>query len=134
MIDKLWMGNYVNDLFLSEERWCQLLRESGFILETEPLSYLFSPASQEHAPKAHYLILAKRVERQPLLGPYSLPRCLKPLEYQRAENLLADRLVSKDLERLFEDIDDSSEVYVSESTYFVRLLHLPLLLELDVDE
>ncbi|KAG2003929.1 hypothetical protein GB937_009293 [Aspergillus fischeri] len=110
MLDKPWMGNYVNDLFLSEERWCQLLRESGFIIETEPVSYLFSPASQEHAPEAHYIVMAKKVEREPLLGPYPLPGRLKQLEFQERENLFADRLESKDFEILLEDIGDSPEV------------------------
>ncbi|GIK06568.1 hypothetical protein Aspvir_002218 [Aspergillus viridinutans] len=41
MLDKPWMGNSVDDLFLSEERWCQLLRESGFIIETESGSIEF---------------------------------------------------------------------------------------------
>lgn len=110
MLDKLWMGNHVDDLFLSEERWCQLLRESGFIVEIEPVSYLFSPASQEHAPEAHYIVLAKKVEPEPLLGPYPLPRCLKPLEFQDREDFFADRLVSKDLEKLVEDIGDSPDI------------------------
>ncbi|EAU29480.1 predicted protein [Aspergillus terreus NIH2624] len=101
MFDKPWMGSYVNDLFLSEQRWCQLLQESGFVLETEPVSYLFSPSGQEHAPEAHYLILARKVELEPLLGPYPLPRRLRPLQYEQPKDLFSHRLVSNDLDELF---------------------------------
>lgn len=110
VLDKLWMGNYVDDLFLSEQRWSQLLRESGFVIEAEPVSYLFSPAGQDQSPEAHYLLLARKVEREPLLGPYPLPRCLKPSTLKRTDNFFAPNLVSKGLERLLEDIGDSEKV------------------------
>ncbi|KAF9887236.1 hypothetical protein FE257_010364 [Aspergillus nanangensis] len=104
MVDKLWMGNYIDDLFLTEGRWTQLLRESGFVLESEPVSYLFTPSGQEHAPEAHYLMLARKVEPEPLLGPYPLPRCLKPCGFfQPTEDFFGDRLVSSDLERLVDN-------------------------------
>ncbi|KAL5338934.1 S-adenosyl-L-methionine-dependent methyltransferase [Aspergillus crustosus] len=105
MLDKIWMGNYVNDLFLSEERWLQLLRESGFVLEMKPVSYLFSPAGDGHSPEAHYLLMAKKVEREPLIGPYPLSACLKSPHFKCAENL-----VSEDLGRLLGDIDDNDKV------------------------
>ncbi|KAE8374194.1 S-adenosyl-L-methionine-dependent methyltransferase [Aspergillus bertholletiae] len=110
MLDKPWMGNLIDDSFLSEERWSQLLRESGFAIEIQPVSYLFSPSGPDHSPEAHYLLMAKKIEQEPLLGPYPLPRCLKPSILSRTGDLLTHNLVSKDLERLLEAIEDSEKV------------------------
>ncbi|KAF9895217.1 hypothetical protein FE257_000119 [Aspergillus nanangensis] len=100
MLGKFWMGNYTNESFFSEEGWCRLLRNAGFVIEAEPVNYLFSPTGYNH-PEAHYLILARKVEEQPLLGPYPLPITRRTLPQTAGGNMFTDRLESNGLERLF---------------------------------
>jgi hypothetical protein len=69
------------------------------------------------------------------LGPYPLPRCLTPREFQEREDFFADRLVSKDLEKLFEDIGDSPEILcIGNDLLSKASASLASLLNLDFDE
>lgn len=104
IIGKEWMGSLTNESFYSEQGWKRVLREAGFVLEAEPVSYLFSPSGENHIPEAHHCVVARRVEEDPLLGPFPWPSP-KP----RTETCLTDggileeqRLVSGDLERIIQ--------------------------------
>ncbi|GFF68727.1 LOW QUALITY PROTEIN: hypothetical protein IFM47457_02168 [Aspergillus lentulus] len=103
------MGNHINDLFLSEEWWSELLWGSGFIIKIEPISYHFSLFRKGYSFEAHYLILL----RKPLLGPYPLPIYLKRTTLSRTERLFTKNLVSEDLERLLGGIEDTKKMDVS---------------------
>jgi ubiquinone/menaquinone biosynthesis C-methylase UbiE len=111
VIGKLWMGNYTNELFYSEDGWCRLLQSAGFVIESEPVNDLFCPAGPQYTdPEAHYYVLARRVEAEPLLGPYPLPVVLTPTSLISNMNVFTDRLVSKDLEALFEGLIDGQKL------------------------
>ncbi|KAJ5494363.1 S-adenosyl-L-methionine-dependent methyltransferase [Penicillium fimorum] len=111
MIDKLWMGTYTNELFYSENGWARLLQSAGFVIETEPINDLFCPTGpQLSAPESHYYVLARKIEAQPLLGPYPFPMALISTKDVSDVNLFTDRLVSKDLEALFKGLADAKKV------------------------
>ncbi|PKX94927.1 S-adenosyl-L-methionine-dependent methyltransferase [Aspergillus novofumigatus IBT 16806] len=109
MIGKFWMGNYTNESFFSEENWCRLLRNAGFVIEAEPVDYLFSPTGCNH-PEAHYLILARKVDEQPLLGPFPLPTTRKALPRTARGDIFIDRFESSDLEGLLRTHESSRNV------------------------
>jgi hypothetical protein len=48
-----------------------MLRRAGFEIETT-VKYSFTPNDPDHqSAETHYLLLARKAEAQPLLGPYS---------------------------------------------------------------
>lgn len=102
MIGKEWMGSLTNESFLSEDGWERVLREAGFALEVEPVSYLFSPIGENHIPEAHHCLIARRVEKIPLLGPFPWPPGERVTGVCTTEgNVLQERrLVSPALEKL----------------------------------
>ncbi|KAM5450035.1 hypothetical protein McanCB49686_006396 [Microsporum canis] len=70
---KPWMDSYTSEAFFSEERWKNMLQCTGFNIESE-VRYYFTPNGPGHKyPEVHYLLLARKVEDQPLLGPYASP-------------------------------------------------------------
>ena len=102
MIGKEWMGSLTNESFFSEEGWARLLKDAGFVLEVKPVSYLFSPIGDNHIPEAHHCLVARRVERVPLLGPFPWPAndSMKAVCDTHGEFLREQRLISEDLESL----------------------------------
>ncbi|PGH15811.1 hypothetical protein AJ79_02192 [Helicocarpus griseus UAMH5409] len=117
-IGKEWMGSITNESFFSEEGWVRILKQAGFVLEDEPVSYLFSPIGREkQLPEGHYCLLARRVEEMPLFGPFPLPSkervsgtasgtCAQGLKV-----LSQQRLVSKGLEDLVKELGEK-EVFI----------------------
>ncbi|KAF3897271.1 putative methyltransferase yqeM [Trichophyton interdigitale] len=70
---KPWMNSYTDESFFSEERWKGILRSVGFEMESDS-RYSFTPkAPGFNYAEIHYLQLARKVEDQPLLGPYPRP-------------------------------------------------------------
>jgi ubiquinone/menaquinone biosynthesis C-methylase UbiE len=111
MIGKLWMGTYTNEIFHSESGWARLLQSAGFVIETEPINDLFCPTGpQFSAAEAHYYVLARKVEPQPLLGPYPFPMALTLPKDLSNVNVFTDRLVSKDLEALLKGLGIEQKV------------------------
>lgn len=104
-IGKPWMDKYTNETFFSEDRWQEILRCAGFEIETSVI-YSFTPNDPEHqSAETHYLVLARKVEAQPLLGPYSLSSYSLPSENSTQvdvspHNFFSSRLVSEDLKKL----------------------------------
>ncbi|OGM49363.1 hypothetical protein ABOM_003501 [Aspergillus bombycis] len=85
MLRKPWMGNYTKEIFYSEDGWLRLLRSAGFVVADEPANDLFFPAGTQYiAPEAYYYVLARKVDAQPLLGPYPLPT--SPMRVTPADN------------------------------------------------
>ncbi|RAH68277.1 uncharacterized protein BO66DRAFT_412859 [Aspergillus aculeatinus CBS 121060] len=75
MLGKYWMRNYTNKVFHSEDGWARLLQAAGLVLEMEPVDHIFCPTgNREYThPEAQHFLLARKVEPQPLLGPYPVP-------------------------------------------------------------
>lgn len=107
MIEKEWMGSLTNESFFSEEGWARILRDAGFLLEVEPVSYLFSPIGENHIPEAHHCLVARRIEKTPLLGPFPWPssKGIKDVCDTNGEFLGHQRLMSQDLENLVNGLD-----------------------------
>ncbi|KAB8258661.1 S-adenosyl-L-methionine-dependent methyltransferase [Aspergillus pseudonomiae] len=111
MLRKPWMGKYTKEIFYSEDGWLRLLRSAGFVIAAEPANDLFFPAGTQYtAPEAYYYVLARKVEAQPLLGPYPLPTSPMPVTPVDRVDIFTDRLVSKDLEVLFEKLAEGQNV------------------------
>lgn len=102
MIGKEWMGSLTNESFLSENGWERVLKEAGFVLEAEPMSYLFSPIGENHIPEAHHCLIARRVEKRPLLGPFPWPsgQMMTGVCSTDGSMMKEQRLVSTELEKL----------------------------------
>ncbi|KAK2875010.1 hypothetical protein FQN49_001852 [Arthroderma sp. PD_2] len=98
---KPWMDKYTNETFFSEAGWRKMLQCAGFEVESE-VRYSFTPNDSDHkCPEIHYLLLAKKVECQPLLGPYPLPTINEKRLPTINRSQPTDRLVSEDLDSLF---------------------------------
>lgn len=107
MIGKEWMGSLTNESFFSEQGWARILKDAGFVLEVEPVSYLFSPIGENHIPEAHHCLVARRAEKKPLLGPFPRPTTsrIKNFCETNGEFLGHPRLASEDLEVLVTGLD-----------------------------
>jgi hypothetical protein len=94
------MDKYTNEAFFSEERWLEMLRCAGFEIETT-VKYSFTTNDPEHqSAETHYLLLARKAEAQPLLGPYSpLSENSTQVAVSRC-NFFSSRVVSEDLIKL----------------------------------
>jgi hypothetical protein len=117
MMEKEWMGSLTNESFFSEDGWVRILRQAGFVLEVQPVSYLFSPIGDNHIPEAHYCIVARRFEECPLLGPFPLPsaeRLTGP--YTTGVKLLdQQQLVSVDLHNFVKRFGEKDVFVLNES-------------------
>lgn len=110
-LGKNWMGNQTNETFFSEHGWQRLLRRAGFDVKSEA-HYEFTPKNSSHT-ETHQLILARKVESEPLFGPYRVPfdnHCAMPAP---ARYNFTDRLVSEDLEKQFQSLGDGDEKILS---------------------
>lgn len=109
LLGNKFMGGVTDEFFFSEERWASILRGAGFVLDGEPVSYLFSPKRENSALEAHYCLLARRVEETPLLGPFPWPvgDVVKTASGGSGDILRSQRLVSEDLEKLIKGITQS---------------------------
>ncbi|KNG82472.1 hypothetical protein ANOM_009530 [Aspergillus nomiae NRRL 13137] len=94
MLRKPWMGNYTKEMFYSEDGWLRLFRSAGFIIAAEPANDLFFPAGRSPA----------------LLGPYPLPTSPMRVTPVESVDIFNDRLVSKHLEALFEQLGEGQNV------------------------
>ncbi|KAJ5823671.1 hypothetical protein N7447_006011 [Penicillium robsamsonii] len=103
---KPWMDKYTNETFFSEEGWRKLLQSAGLSVESE-VCYTFIPNDPDHkSSEVHHLLMAKKVEEQPLLGPYPLPSISTTQAPTPARHHFKDNMVSEDLEALLRGLQD----------------------------
>ncbi|KAJ0426825.1 S-adenosyl-L-methionine-dependent methyltransferase [Aspergillus carlsbadensis] len=80
--DTTWMQKTTDAVYLSKDRWMALLRSAGLSVHLERL-FTFCPQDPEHnMPEDHWLLVARRTEERPLLGPYPYPEGEKWTELQ----------------------------------------------------
>lgn len=107
---KPWMDKYTNETFFSEGSWRKMLRAAGFNVEDETI-YTFTPNDPDHkSSEVHHLLLARKVEDQPLLGPYPSPSQSNKSIKAPFCNHLTDNVVSADLEELLESLGEEDKV------------------------
>lgn len=112
-LGKPWMDNHTNETFFSEHGWQRLLRRAGFDVKSEA-HYEFTPKDSSHkSPETHHLLLARKVESQPLFGPYGVPFDNHSALPAPARYKFTDRLVSEDLEKQFQNLGDGGEKILS---------------------
>ncbi|RAH45364.1 uncharacterized protein BO95DRAFT_497321 [Aspergillus brunneoviolaceus CBS 621.78] len=106
MLGKYWMGNYTNEVFHSEDGWARLLQAAGMVLEMEPVDHIFCPTgNREYThPEAQHFVLARKVEPQPLLGPYPVPIAEMPSDCVDHLDIFTDRFVSEDIKSLCNEV------------------------------
>ncbi|KAL2828304.1 S-adenosyl-L-methionine-dependent methyltransferase [Aspergillus pseudoustus] len=69
-MDKPWMSQTTDEVFLSEDAWRALLASAGFEIVSESF-FTFRPEDQLHlTPEDHLLLVARRTMGEPFLGPY----------------------------------------------------------------
>lgn len=103
-MQKPWMHKYTNETFFSEDGWQRMLQDAGFESELSS-TFPFTPNDPDHqSTEIHYLVLARKKELQPLLGPY--PRVSEESKEQPVirRNFFDDRLVSDDLSALLKQL------------------------------
>ncbi|KAF3483041.1 uncharacterized protein GIQ15_02365 [Arthroderma uncinatum] len=129
---KPWMDMYTNETFFSEDGWRKMLQCAGFEVESE-VRYSFTPNDPDHkCPEIHYLLLAKKVESQPLLGPYptinegQLPA---PIRCHST-----DRLVSEDLDALLGRLKEEEVLCLGCSNKGLSFLAVVLFLASDTNK
>ncbi|PKX89279.1 uncharacterized protein P174DRAFT_470423 [Aspergillus novofumigatus IBT 16806] len=71
-----WMERPVSELYLSQSAWLNLLREAGFAVEVEKMFNYIPKDSKHTRTETHYLIVGRKSEPHPLLGPYAFPEGL----------------------------------------------------------
>ncbi|KAE8394876.1 hypothetical protein BDV23DRAFT_179263 [Aspergillus alliaceus] len=79
------MSHYTKETFFSEEGWRRLLADAGFAVE-EDSSWLFSGKNSE-ACEVQHLFRTRKVEKQPLLGPYPLPTAESFMNYLKVKDM-----------------------------------------------
>ncbi|GFF73968.1 hypothetical protein IFM61392_05277 [Aspergillus lentulus] len=97
-----WMERPVSELYLSQTAWLNLLREAGFAIEVEKMFNYIPKDSKHTRNETHYLIVGRKLEPRPLLGPYPLPEGLpgKSMRNEAAWRRLQGHLVLRDDERM----------------------------------
>ncbi|RHZ66731.1 uncharacterized protein CDV56_106315 [Aspergillus thermomutatus] len=71
--EQTWMERPVYELYFSQTAWLNVLREAGFVIELERM-FDYIPNDPKHTRlETHYLIVGRKWEPHPLLGPYPLP-------------------------------------------------------------
>ncbi|BCR91342.1 uncharacterized protein ACHE_70185A [Aspergillus chevalieri] len=112
-LGKPWMDNHTNETFFSEHGWQRLLRRAGFDVESEA-HYEFMPKDSSHkAPETHHLLLARKVESEPLFGPYGVPFDNHNTLPTASRYKFTDRLVSEDLEKQFQSWGEGDQKILS---------------------
>ncbi|KAL4911136.1 hypothetical protein BDW74DRAFT_172591 [Aspergillus multicolor] len=103
-LGKPWMDQYTNEVFFSEEKWRAMLGDAGFKVEAETF-YDFVPEDGKHkTPERHHFFFARKVEREPLLGPYPVPKSASGLSTAATAAIDMDQLVSEDLGNLLSEL------------------------------
>jgi SAM-dependent methyltransferase len=75
-IEQTWMERPVYELYFSRTAWLNLLRGAGFVIELEKM-FNYVPKDPKHKrSETHFLIVGRKTESRPLLGPYPLPEGL----------------------------------------------------------
>ena len=103
---KPWMGKCTSETFFSGDGWKMLLQNAGVVVEQE-VCYTFTPEDEHHkTPEAHLLFSARKVEQQPLLGPYPIPGELDAQKTATNWGYFPQRLESDDLAGLISGFDN----------------------------
>jgi hypothetical protein len=96
------METPVSELYFSQTAWLNLLREAGFAIEVEKMFNYIPKDSKHTRTETHYLIVGRKSEPHPLLGPYPFPEGLpgKSMRDEPAWRRLQGHLFLKDDERM----------------------------------
>ncbi|KAH2111369.1 hypothetical protein KXW75_006782 [Aspergillus fumigatus] len=97
-----WMERPVSELYFSQTAWLNLLREAGFAVEVDNMFDYVSKDPKHTRTETHYLIVGRKLEPQPLLGPYPWPEGLpgKSMRNEPAWRRLQGHLFLTDDERM----------------------------------
>ncbi|KAL3493984.1 S-adenosyl-L-methionine-dependent methyltransferase [Aspergillus germanicus] len=78
-----WMQQKTDEVFLSKDGWRALLASAGLSVQLERF-FTFTPQDPEHHPlEDHWLLVARRTEEGPLLGPYPYPSLEEGTQLER---------------------------------------------------
>ncbi|KAI9035162.1 uncharacterized protein KD926_004457 [Aspergillus affinis] len=105
-----WMNEMYSCTFYTRKGWMDMFEKAGLTFETE----VYSPwaGTKDHLEEEHYLVVARKTEKETLFGPYPLPSSYRgPRKFNAAAVLpLTDRLVFDETEDIISLLENNQKV------------------------